>query len=356
MSVYSANRIHAIKESQTPESDGVFFDELNEAFEAPAGSFNITPFGIIAQIQENENRMFDAIISSDFHIAALKEEGNEEAANKADQATSQNIWQKILAFIKKVKDGIAKAAKAAVDKIVTVMTSDKKIRTQFRDAIAKNGKEVTLKDVAAPKQTFSGISDLVFVTNAVNELTKYAQVVSNSLVEPKDLQVEDICNSFKEKAAAVQKSVDEAFNDSADVTIKPADALKLIDSMGATKDCIAYIKKATNQILNIMQIFEKVVRKAQGKDSKKANEVSKVISAAGKACSSALQSAINAFKRMYAFQRSAAIAAGRAATKKEKKAPETAEEKEEAATEAAMDDMMNTIIFESSSLFISEAI
>ena len=65
MSVYATNRIASIAEGSE------ISQEIMEAFaDKTRETANLSCYGVIAQIHENDQRMFDAIISADFASAS----------------------------------------------------------------------------------------------------------------------------------------------------------------------------------------------------------------------------------------------------------------------------------------------
>jgi len=318
MSVYAANRLTSIAE------DSQFEQEIIEAFaDTSRETASLTNYGVIAQLHENDMRMFDAIISADFATVSnsMVLEGAELVAvnEKVENSTAKKIWEKIKSAIKAIKEAILKVARIFRDKILDLIKADKKIVEKYSDAINKNFKPITVK-VAAP--TKSMIELKIKAEATYKELIADAGNVSTILrgLDDNTPGSGDGANIIKKKMTEevedLIKAVSNIDNGQTNTQITADIAKKALDELKGGREIIKVAKDSADKALKVVKAMEKAANEAQSKksDSPAAGaRVYSAVSGTGASVNKAMNTVNNALVKILAANRKIVLAAGRAA-------------------------------------------
>ena len=350
MGVYAANRLASIAENSeiSQEIMEAFADESRE-------TAHISSYGVIAQIHENDLRMFDAIISADFASVSNGKilEGAELAAvnEKMEKVTAKGIWEKIKGLIKAIKDTIIKIARIFRDKVMDLIKVDKKIVARYGSAIrgAKQWTDVevnfelptvAMKAIANDcDSTYDKIADQAkAISDIIAKLDKDTKEMDNAVQTAKD-------NISKANEELIKKV--EVFNNQKKSTIKKSDAVRALDDLDGGKEIIKEGKKNADKALKVVQEMEKAAKAAQSKKSVNAAvgaKIYSVVSGIGAGTHKAMNTVNNGLVKILAAERKIVLAAGRTALYGYGK-----KEEDKAQNEAVLD-----ALFMSSDLFVAE--
>jgi hypothetical protein len=154
--------------------------------------------GLCAQIHENDMRMFDAIIATDFRAASLTESTEIDALS---EATGKQIWEKIKGVCSRIKEAIIALFRKIRDKVFEIVRADKKIVDKYADAINKlpAGFKVAVKN--AP--TFNDIDSLL----DSDARTTFDSIKSNAVGILKQLQVKTAKDVDSEKVSSFKSDI-----------------------------------------------------------------------------------------------------------------------------------------------------
>ena len=348
MSVYATNRIASIAE------DSEMSQEIMEAFATKTReTANLTNYGIIAQLHENDQRMFDAIISADFASASSANllEGAELAAlnEKMENATASKIWDKIQAMITAVKEAIIKVARLFRDKISDLIKADKKILARYEKPIEKlpDSWSMTVKfptpkkslDKLA-KQSAASFNDIRRNVNSINAIA--------GSIEAGDAGSGTEHIEHKENIEEINKKLTDSIADiftSGDTTISKSDAESAVLELMSGKAAVKAAKETADKAVKAIKELEKVTKAAQKKHAANPKAGAQVYSSASAICgvtNKTMQAVNNALTKILAANRKIVLAAGRSALAGEKKV----EPAQEAAVLGAL--------FEASDLYVAE--
>ena len=320
MGVYAANRLASIAE------EAEFSQEIIEAFaDESRETSHITCYGIVAQLHENDARMFDAIIGADFASVANSRllEGAEQknSEKKVNKITSSKIWQNIEKAIAAIKEAILKVARAFRDKIYDFIKADKKIIDKYGEAIKKAPSidNVTVK-FPLPTKTIAELAKKA--TNTYNELARDAGDI-NTLLRGLDDETEgsgDGANNVRKKMNQEVEDLIKAFSDydNNQVTSKITKdiAITAVSELKTGKDVINAVKKNADSALKVVKSAEKAAKAAKAKkaDSPAAGaRVYSAVSGTGASISKAMHTVNNALVKILGANRKIVLAAGRAA-------------------------------------------
>ena len=319
MGVYAANRLASIAE------DTEFSQEILEAFaDESRETSHITSYGIVAQLHENDSRMFDAIIGADFASLStsrlLEAADQEESQKKMNKATSDSIWKKIEHAIKAIGEAILKVARAFRDKIYDLIKADKKIVDKYGAAIAKaDSIDVTVK-FALPTKSIAELAKKANSTYA--ELARDAGDI-NTILRGLDDNTEgsgDGANNVKAKmnkeVEDLIKSVSEYTNGQDNSKITKAIAQEAVAELKTGKAVINAVKKNADAALKVVKAVERAAKSAKSKhaDSPAAGaRVYAAVSGTGASVSKAMGTVNTALAKILGANRKIVLAAGRAA-------------------------------------------
>ena len=311
MSVYAANRLASITE------DSQFCEEIVEAFaDTTRESANITNFGVIAQLHENDMRMFDAIISADFASVSNGKllEGAELAAvnEKMEKVTGSAIWAKIKSAIEAIKNAIVAVARKIRDKVSELIKADKKILDRYEKPINDADKIEAKINFAFPKKSTEEIKDaakksfdkIIAATEVINKNISDAEAVAaarKDMDDATDNLIKDVDNIFiKTDNMTVNK-------------LEAEDSLKELRD-GKGKEAIRTIKDSADKAYKAVKEVEKAAKAAQNKkgdDAAVAANVYKIVSGVGSNVHKAMATVNNAAVKTLAAHRKVVLAAGR---------------------------------------------
>ena len=348
MSVYATNRIASIAE------DSQICEEIMEAYaDKTRETANLSNYGIIAQLHENDMRMFDAIISADFASASSANllEGAELAAlnEKMENAAASKIWDRIMGVITAIKEAIIKVARLFRDKISNLINADKKILAKFTKPIENLPADFSLNvKFALPKQSLTKIADEASecYKKIKNEADKINGFGLN--LQSDDVSMNTDIQDYKEKIDEINKSLVASVDDifaTGDNKVTKSDAESAVLELLGGKNVVKAAKKNADDALKTVKELEKAAKAAQKKNAanpKVGAQVYSVVSGIGAATNKAMHTVNNALTQILAANRRIVLAAGRAALRGEKEV--------DAKQEAAILDAL----FEASDLHVAE--
>ena len=319
MGVYAANRLASIAE------EAEFSQEIMEAFaDESRETSNITCYGIVAQLHENDARMFDAIIGADFASVAnsrlLEASEQAESEKKMSKVTSSAIWKKISAAITAIKEAILKVARKFREKVMDLLKVDKKIIDKYGEAIKKADSIDVAVKFAVPTKS---LTELAKESNqAYNKLRTQADKIKDILgsVTADDDNADGRAWGAKAAIDAINndliKSVESVTNKAEDTKITKAMADEAVKELRTGKAVINATKKNADNALSVIKAVEHAAKAAQ---SKKADnpavgaKVYKAVSGIGDGTSRAMNTVNNGLIKILGANRKVVLAAGRAA-------------------------------------------
>lgn len=317
MSVYAANRLASITE------DSQFCEEIVEAFaDTTRESANLTSFGVIAQLHENDMRMFDAIIGADFASVSNGKllEGAELVAfnEKMEKVTGSAIWKKIDEAIQAIKGAILTIARKIRDKVSDLVNVDKKLIDRYGKAI-EDAKEINVKvKFGLPTKLLDNENDKS-VTKAAEKC--FGKIVNGATTIKDNLsdaaKVEEAKKKMDAATEELIKSVDNLFiSIDGGTTITASDARAALDELKNGKKSIKTIKKIADAALKTVKEMEKAAKAAKSKneaDPAAAANVYKIVSGTGASVHKAMGIFNSALVKTLSAYRKEVLAAGRAA-------------------------------------------
>lgn len=346
MSVYAANRIASIAE------DSQISEEIMEAFaDKTRETANLSNYGIIAQLHENDMKMFDAIISADFASASSNKllEGADLAAlnEKMENATASKIWDKIKATIEAIKNAIIKVARLFRDKVSNLINADKKILAKFTKPIENLPADFSLAvKFSLPKESLNKVAGEA--SKCYADIKREAGKIATFGLQGDDQSMNVDIQDYKENIEEINKklvaSVDDIFKDG-DNTVSKSDAESAVLELMGGKAVVKAAKQNADSALKAIKELEKAANAAQKKNAaspKVGAQVYSVVSGIGSATNKAMHAVNNALTQILAANRRIVLAAGRAALRGEKEV--------DAKQEAAILDAL----FEASDLYVAE--
>lgn len=320
MGVYAANRLASIAE------EAEFSQEINEAFaDESRETSNITCYGIVAQLHENDARMFDAIIGADFASVAnsklLEASEQAESEKKMSKVTSSAIWQKIEKAIIAIKEAILKVARKFREKVMDLLKVDKKIIDKYGNAIAKADSIDVAVKFAVPTKSITELAKESI--QAYNKLRTQAEKVKDILGSV----TADADDSEGGRASGARAAIDAINNDlikSVDAVTNKAEETKITKAMAeeAVKELRtgkAVINATKKNADNALAVIKSVEHAAKAAKSKKADnpavgaQVYKAVSGIGAGTSKAMNTVNNGLIKILGANRKIVLAAGRAA-------------------------------------------
>jgi hypothetical protein len=346
MSIYATNRIASIAE------DSQICEEIMEAYaDKTRETANLSNYGIIAQLHENDMRMFDAIISADFASASSANllEGAELAAlnEKMENAAASKIWDRIMATITAIKEAVIKVARLFRDKVSNLINADKKILAKFTKPIENLPADFNLNvKFALPKESLSKIASEA--SKSYNDIKREAGKINSFGLQDDDVSMDAGIQDYKDNIDEINKkliaSVDDIFTTD-DNKISKSDAKSAVLELMSGKNVVKAAKKNADDALKTVKELEKAAKAAQKKNAanpKVGAQVYSLVSGIGAATNKAMHTVNNALTQILAANRRIVLAAGHAALRGEK----TVDAKQEAAILDAL--------FEASDLYVAE--
>jgi len=309
MSVYAANRLASITE------DSQFCEEIVEAFaDTTRESANITNFGVIAQLHENDMRMFDAIISADFASVSNGKllEGAELAAvnEKMEKVTGSAIWAKIKSAIEAIKNAIVAVARKIRDKVSELIKADKKILERYEKPINDADKIEAKINFAFPKKSTDEIKTAAEKSFA--KIVDGAKKINDNISDS-----ETVTAARKEMDDATDKlikDVDDIFVKTDNMTVDKGEAKISLEELKTGKATIKALKESADKAYKAVKEVEKAAKAAQNKkgdDAAVAANVYKIVSGVGSSVHKAMATVNNAAVKTLAAHRKVVLAAGR---------------------------------------------
>lgn len=319
MGVYAANRLASIAE------EAEFSQEIMEAFaDESRETSNITCYGIVAQLHENDARMFDAIIGADFASVAnsrlLEASEQAESEKKMSKVTSSAIWKKISAAITAIKEAILKVARKFREKVMDLLKVDKKIIDKYGEAIKKADSIDVAVKFAVPTKSLTELAKESI--QAYNKLRTQADKINGILGSVADSDDTEGGRASAAKATIdainndLIKSVEAVTNKAEDTKITKAMAEEAVNELRTGKAVINATKKNADNALSVIKAVEHAAKAAQ---SKKADnpavgaKVYKAVSGIGAGTSRAMNTVNNGLIKILGANRKVVLAAGRAA-------------------------------------------
>lgn len=355
MSVYAANRLNSIRENKAEE----MLDEFTQAFlDESKETADVTPFGIIAQLHENDMRMFDAVITSDFSIVAesaiLEADEAEKNQAKVDDATKKGIGTKIKEFFVGLKNAIIALYRKLRDKVLDLVSADKKIIKMYEPIIKKLPSDFSIKMKGVPAFMFKGDEIDKICPQIYSKLKLHTNKALSQLNNAKEGKAGEAGTTDLEIAIKNISNVTNDFADSIDNLIKGDENAKsgevkigkgtienalsyLIDG----KKALASVKKGGAEAVKAVNDIEKGVKSYKFVTAQQANACYKLISTAGKEISRVSKIHSHLVAKELSACRKIVLLAGRTA-------------KNGGISESALDQYTVDALMESSDLYVAE--
>lgn len=319
MSIYATNRLASIAE------DSEISQEIMEAFaDKTRETAHITNYGIIAQIHENDMRMFDAIISSDF--AAVSSKNILEAAEftalneKMNNATAEKIWNKIVELVTALRDAIVKVARLFRDKISDLVKADKKIVERYTKPIEglDNGFSLKVK-FALPKKSLDSLAREATksYSDIIRNVGRISSIASN--IEADDASADSSIQDYRENINEINgnlvKSIEDIFTEG-ESTITKSIAEDAVLELMSGKAVVKAAKENADKAMKAIKELEKIIKSAKSKHAanpKVGAQVYSMASGIGTVTNKTMNTVNTALTKILAANRKIVLAAGRSA-------------------------------------------
>jgi hypothetical protein len=354
MSVYAANRLNSIRENKAEE----MLDEFAQAFlDESKETADVTPFGVIAQLHENDMRMFDAVITSDFSIVAESAilEADEAEANqeKVDSTTKKGIGAKIKEALAGLKNAIIAIYRKLRDKVLELVSADKKIVKIYEPIIKGLNSSFSIKAKGISADIIYD-ADLKSIVNVYKDMESPINVAINNFEKAKkgnasesnrfdvEAAIQNISNKVNDLTSKLNTLSDkEKESKSAELEITSNIAKDALDELKSGKDSLRSIKDGGSAAIKAIKNIENMSKSYEFLDAQQANDCYKLISGAGKQLTKVSKIHTHIVAKKLSTCRKIVLLAGRSA-------------KNQSVGESALDQYVINALMESSDLYVAE--
>lgn len=360
MGLYSINRLTNIGFSNLIESVDTNIEE-SVVEESPLSLFEAVQY-----LQEEEQKMFDTVISSDFE-SLFKEFGLNKTINEADEnkeeekkdedkkeATksdngdknlAQRIWAKIKEIAGKIKNAIVGAFNAISRKLEELFKADEKIIAKYKPAIEKCN-DFSKFEFDETELALNLDSDVI--SKIVAGLVKVRDSVSfedGSVTT----NTEDITKTLNGTVEELEKITKDGFKKY--TKLSKDQILKLISILDPKKSRATLLDKLSSGAITITKKIE-AASNGSGDDEKEAHDKYEKVKVTSQALVKMARLSIDAIKKNVTAARRILILAGRFALNETKDTADVETEKKEEKKESGKEE--SALIAMASDMYVTE--